>query len=235
MGTLAGWVRIGEIPAYRAQPETNGPLPIVLVVQEIFGVHPHIQEICRRFAALGYLAIAPELYARQGDVAGMTDHNEIREKVVSRVPDAQVMGDLDAAVAWGEAGGAGDVSRLALTGFCWGGRIAWLYAAHSSRLKAAVAWYGRVESAATPLQPRSPLDIAGELRCPVLGLYGGKDAGIPVDSVQRMRAAAAKAEIVIYPEAGHGFFADYRPSYNPDAAADGWKRLLDWFERYGAA
>jgi carboxymethylenebutenolidase len=229
-----GWIQIGDIPAYRAQPEGAGPFPVVLVVQEIFGVTPHMQDICRRFAALGYLAIAPELYARQGDVSAMQDRNEIR-KIVAQVPDAQVMSDLDAAVAGAEASGAGDTSRLFLTGFCWGGRIAWLYAAHSDKLKGAVAWYGRVEHPLSPLQPRSPLDIAGELRCPVLGLYGGQDAGIPLDSVERMRAAAGpRAEIVIYPEAGHGFFADYRPSYHPAAAQDGWERLLNWFRKHGA-
>ena len=206
---------------------------MVLVVQEIFGVHPHIQDVCRRFAAQGYLAIAPELYARQGDVSCMTDHAEIREKVVSKVPDAQVMSDLDAAVAWAETEGAGDPARLAITGFCWGGRIAWLYAAHTHRLKAAAAWYGRVEAPPTALQPRHPLDVAGELKCPVLGLYAAKDAGIPVETVERMRAAAPRAEIVIYP--GHGFFADYRPSYHPAAAADAWRRVLDWFQKHGAA
>ena len=230
-----GWGRIGDLPVYRAQPAAGGPFPVVLVVQEIFGVHPHIQDICRRFAAQGYLAIAPELYARQGDVSAMTDHGEIREKVVSKVPDAQVMSDLDSAVAWAEAGGTGDATRLAITGFCWGGRIAWLYAAHSPRPRAAAAWYGRVESAPTALQPRSPLDVAAELHCPVLGLYCAKDAGIPVESLERMRAAAPRAEIVIYPDAGHGFFADYRPSYHPAAAQDGWRRLLDWFQKHGAS
>jgi carboxymethylenebutenolidase len=163
----------------------------------------------------------------------MQDHNEIRA-IVSQVPDAQVMSDLDAAIDWAKASGAGDISRLGLTGFCWGGRIAWLYAAQSDRLKAAAAWYGRVESPSTPLQPRSPLDVAGELRCPVLGLYGAQDAGIPLAGVERMRAAAPRAEIVIYPEAGHGFFADYRPSYHPAAAQDAWRRLLNWFQKHGA-
>jgi carboxymethylenebutenolidase len=234
MPSESGWIRIGDIPAYRAVPEGAGPFPVVLVVQEIFGVTPHMQDICRRFAAIGYLAIAPELYARQGEVSGMQDHTQIRE-VVARVPDAQVMSDLDAAVAWADAFGMGDVSRLALTGFCWGGRIAWRYAAHNDRLKAAVAWYGRVEPPLNPLQPRSPIDVARDLRCPVLGLYGGQDAGIPLDGVERMRTAAGdRAEIVIYPDAGHGFFADYRPSYQPAAARDGWQRLLNWFAKHGA-
>lgn len=235
MAPECGWVRIGEVPTYRARPSLPGPFPVVLVIQEIFGVHPHIQDICRRFAGLGYLAIAPELYARQGDVSTMTDHAEIREKVVSRVPDAQVMADLDSAAAWA-AGEGGDASRLAITGFCWGGRIAWLYAAHNPRLKAAAAWYGRVDSASTPLQPRSPLDVAGELKCPVLGLYAARDAGIPVESVERMRGAAgSRADIVIYPDAGHGFFADYRPAYHQASALDGWRRLIEWFQKYGAA
>jgi len=205
---------------------------VVLVVQEIFGVHPHIQDICRRLAQLGYLAIAPELYARQGDVSGMTNHDEIRERVVSKVPDTQVLSDLDAAVAWAEASGAGDASRLAVTGFCWGGRTTWIYAAHSDRLKAAVPWYGRLNQDPTPLQPRNPLMVAGRHKCPVLGLYGGKDASIPVEVVERMRAASG-CEIVLYPDAGHGFFADYRPSYNPAAAEDAWKRMLEFFRQHG--
>lgn len=241
-GLVAGEVQIpvsdGKIPAYRAMPEGDGPFPVVLVVQEIFGVHEHIQDVCRRFAKLGYLAVAPELYARQGDVGGLTDFDEIR-KVVSRVPDAQVMSDLDAAVAWAEQSGKGDVERLGITGFCWGGRIVWLYAAHSARLDAGVAWYGRLVGESTELQPRYPLDVVAELKAPVLGLYGGADHAIPLDVVEQMRTALEKAdkpaEIVVYPEAPHGFHADYRPSYRPEAARDGWERLLAWFRRHGAA
>jgi carboxymethylenebutenolidase len=238
-GLEAGEVKIGEIPAYRAMPAKGGKFPVVLVVQEIFGVHEHIKDMCRRFAKLGYLAVAPELYARQGDVSKIQDFREIVSQVVSKVPDVQVMSDLDAAVAWAAATGKGDTSRLGLTGFCWGGRIAWLYAAHNPKLKASAAWYGRLVGDTNPLQPRNPIDLAGELKCPVLGLYGGKDMGIPQASIEQMRAAVAKAgktaEIVVYPEAGHGFNADYRPGYDKAAAEDGFQRLLAWFKKYGAA
>jgi carboxymethylenebutenolidase len=241
-GLEAGEVKIpvagGELPGYRAMPAAGGPFPVVLVVQEIFGVHEYIRDVCRRFAKLGYLAVAPELYARQGDVSKMTDVADIVGKVVSKVPDAQVMGDLDAAVAWAASTGKGDTARLGITGFCWGGRIVWLYAAHSPRLRAGVAWYGRLTGAPTPTQPRHPIDVAGQLRAPVLGLYGGADAGIPVADVERMRAALAAAsspsEIVVYDGAPHGFHADYRPSYREDAARDGWEHLLAWFPKHGA-
>jgi carboxymethylenebutenolidase len=209
------------------------------VVQEIFGVHEHIKDVCRRFAKLGYMSVAPELYARQGDVSKLTDIQEIIAKVVGKVPDAQVMSDLDAATDWVEKSGKGDTRRLGITGFCWGGRIVWLYAAHSSKLKASVAWYGRLAGQASELQPKHPIDIAGSLQAPVLGLYGGKDQGIPLQTVEQMRAAlkaaGSPAEIVVYPDAGHGFNADYRPSYNKEAGEDGWKRLQQWFKKYGAA
>jgi carboxymethylenebutenolidase len=196
-GLTAGEVKIpvkdgdkeGEIPAYRAMPDKGGPFPVVLVVQEIFGVHEHIKDVCRRFAKLGYLAIAPELYARQGDVSKIEDFQKIIKDVVSKVPDAQVMSDLDATVAWAKKSEKGDVSKLAITGFCWGGRIVWLYAAHSAKLKAGVAWYGRLVGAADPLHPKHPTDIAANLKAPVLGLYGGADSGIPLDSIEKMREA----------------------------------------------
>lgn len=244
-GLLAGEVKIpvkgGEMPAYRAMPDKGRKFPTVLVVQEIFGVHEHIKDICRRFAKLGYLAIAPELYARQGDVSKLPI-NEIISKVVSRVPDEQVMSDLDAAVAWA-AKNKGNTGRLGITGFCWGGRIVWLYAAHNPKLKAGVAWYGRLTppppDRVNPLQPKAPLELVGQLKAPVLGLYGGKDTGIPVADVEKMRAAlkaaGSKSEIILYPDAPHGFHADYRPSYNKAAAQDGWKRLQEWFKKYGAA
>lgn len=242
-GLEAGEVSIptadGQIPAYRAMPKSGKSFPVVLVVQEIFGVHEHIKDVCRRFAKLGYMSVAPELYARQGDVSKLTDIQEIIAKVVSKVPDAQVMSDLDAATDWVEKSGKGDTRRLGITGFCWGGRIVWLYAAHSSKLKAGVAWYGRLVGQASELQPKHPIDIAGSLQAPVLGLYGGKDQGIPLQTVEQMRAAlkaaGSPAEIVVYPDAGHGFNADYRPSYNKEAAEDGWKRLQQWFKKYGAA
>jgi carboxymethylenebutenolidase len=240
-GLEAGEVKIpvkdGEIPAYRAMPDKGGPFPVVLVVQEIFGVHEHIKDVCRRFAKLGYLAVAPEMYARQGDVSKLTDIQEIISKVVSKVPDAQVMSDLDAAVAWAKKSGKGDTAKLAITGFCWGGRIVWLYAAHNPNLKAGVAWYGRLIGQADELHPKHPVDLAGDLKAPVLGLYGGKDAGIPVSTVEQMRKAVKDAnktaEIVVYPDAQHGFHADYRPSYNKERAEEGWKRLLEWFKKNG--
>ncbi len=242
-GLEAGEVKIpvgdGQIPAYRAMPTAGGPFPVALVVQEIFGVHEHIKDVCRRFAKLGYLAIAPEMYARQGDVAKIADINEIITKVVSKVPDAQVMADLDATVTWAEKSGKGDVSKVGITGFCWGGRVVWLYAAHSARLKAGVAWYGRLVGQASDLTPKSPLDLASTLKAPVLGLYGGADSGIPNETVEQMQkalqAAKSPSQIILYPDTPHGFHADYRPSYRKDHAQDGWKRLQDWFKKHGAA
>jgi carboxymethylenebutenolidase len=241
-GLTTGEVQIpvadGAIPAYRALPAKGGPFPVILVVQEIFGVHEHIKDICRRFAKAGYLAVAPALYARQGDVSKLTDYNDIRA-IVSKVPDSQVMSDLDATAAWAKAAGGGNVKHLGITGFCWGGRIVWLYAAHNPNLKAGVAWYGRLTGEATELQPTSAISHAAELKAPVLGLYGGLDKGIPVSDVEQMRAALAaahsKSELVVYPEAEHGFNADYRPSYNAAAAKDGWQKALAWFRKYGVA
>jgi carboxymethylenebutenolidase len=236
-GEVAIATRDGEMPAYRAMPEGGRNLPIVLVVQEIFGVHEHIKDIARRFAKAGYLAVAPELYARQGDVSKLANIEEIRP-IVARVPDAQVLSDLDAAAAWA-AGNGGDPGRLGATGFCWGGRIVWLYAAHNPALRAGVAWYGRVEGAGTELQPRNPIDVVPSLRAPVLGLYGGADAGIPNEGVERLRAALRAAgqasEIHTYPDTPHGFYADYRPSFRKEAAEDGWRRALDWFGKHGVA
>jgi carboxymethylenebutenolidase len=240
-GLTAGEVRVpvadGEIPAYRAMPATGTSFPIVLVVQEIFGVHEHIRDVCRRFAKAGYLAVAPELYARQGDVSKMTDYKQIFAEVVSKVPDEQVMSDLDATVAWADKSSNGDPKRVAVTGFCWGGRITWLYAAHKPDLKAGVAWYGRLTGEATPLQPKYPLDVAADLKAPVLGLYGGQDQGIPLEHVEKMQSALAAAKkpskIVVFPEAPHGFLADYRPSYRPEEAAAAWKQCLEWFREHG--
>ena len=242
-GLIAGEVKIpvadGEIPAYRAMPEKGKSFPVVLVVQEIFGVHEHIKDMCRRFAKLGHVAIAPELYSRQGDVSKITNINEIISKVVSKVPDAQVMSDLDATVVWAKKSAKGDANKLAITGFCWGGRIVWLYAAHNPQLKAGVAWYGRLVGSPDELHPTHPVDIATQLKAPVLGLYGGRDTGIPQDTIEKMRAAVkaagGKSEIVVYPNAGHGFNADYRPGYDKDAAQDGFRRLQEWFKKYGAA
>jgi carboxymethylenebutenolidase len=240
-GLVAGEVKVpvdgGDIPAYRAMPATGSGFATVLVVQEIFGVHEHIKDICRRFAKLGYLAVAPELYARQGDVSKMASVQEIIEKVVTKVPDAQVMSDLDACVAWAKSSGKADVSRLGITGFCWGGRIVWLYAAHNPGLKAGVAWYGALVRGFNPDTKKNPIDLAADMQAPVLGLYGAADGGIPNDTVEKMRealkAAGKTAEIVLYPDTPHAFHADYRPSYRKAQAEDGWKRLLEWFGRYG--
>lgn len=240
-GLEAGEVKIpaegGLMPAYRAMPQKGANRPVVLVVHEIFGVHEYIKDVCRRLAKAGYLALAPDLYARQGRVDNLQSFDEIR-KVVSRVPDAQVMADLDAAAAWA-ANNGGSGEKLAVTGFCWGGRIVWLYAAHQPRLRAGVAWYGQlVARQPSELQPKAPIDVVRELKAPVLGLYGEADQGIPVETVERMRQALRDAgkpgEIILYPQAPHGFHADYRPSYRKEAAEDGWKRMLAWFRQHGA-
>ncbi len=245
-GLVAGEVKIptkdGSIPAYRAMPAKGKNFPTVLVVQEIFGVHEHIKDICRRFAKLGHLAIAPEMYARQGDVSAITNIQEVISKVVSKVPDAQVMSDLDAAVAWASKN-KGNVNKLGITGFCWGGRVVWLYAAHNPKLKAGAAWYGRLVGQTSDLTPKNPIDVVGSLHAPVLGLYGGKDTGIPQESIDKMRealkasgtASGKASEIVVYPEAQHGFHADYRPSYDKQSAENGFKRLNEWFKKNGAA
>jgi len=239
-GLEAGEVKIpaegGLMPAYRARPDRGSNLPVVLVVHEIFGVHEYIKDVCRRLAKAGYFAVAPDLYARQGRVDNLESFEEIR-KVVGRVPDAQVLADLDAAAAWAADHG-GSADKLAVTGFCWGGRIVWLYAAHQPKLKAGAAWYGQlVARQPSELQPKAPLDLVRELKAPVLGLYGEADQGIPVETVERMRKAIKEAgkpgEIILYPAAPHGFHADYRPSYRKEAAEDAWKRMLAWFKQHG--
>lgn len=241
-GLDAGEVRIpvsdGELVAYAARPATAaaGGWPTVLVVSEIFGVHEYIQDVCRRLAQLGYLAIAPELFARQGDPRSLSSIPEIQAKITSRTPDAQVFADLDACVAWAGRQG-GDLQRLAVTGFCWGGRITWLYAAHNPKIRAGVAWYGRLVGTVNEFTPQHPTDIAGRLPAPVLGLYGGQDAGIPQETVEQMRQALGQgrsaSQIHVYPDAPHAFHADYRPSFRAEAAADGWQRLLEWLKQHG--
>ena len=239
-GLEAGEVKVpvadGSIPAYRAMPDKGGPFPTVLVVQEVFGVHEHIKDLCRRLAKLGYYAIAPELYARQGNPAEISDTKELIAKIVSKVPDAQVMSDLDAAVVFAKASGKADTTKLAVTGFCWGGRITWLYAAHQPALKAAVAWYG-VDRAHSELTPTNPLDVIPDLKCPVLALYGGADKSIPQELIDKRQAACKEAgktcEAIVYPDAPHGFNADYRPSYRPEAAKEGWAKMLAWFKQNG--
>ncbi|WP_017345675.1 dienelactone hydrolase family protein [Pantoea sp. A4] len=228
-----------NMPAYFAKPkDAAGPLPVVMVVQEIFGVHEHIRDLCRRLALEGYLAVAPELYFREGDPGEYSDIPTLLKELVSKVPDSQVLSDLDHVANWAAKHG-GDIRRLAITGFCWGGRISWLYAAHNPQLKAAVAWYGRLVGDKTLKQQKHPIDVAVDLNAPVLGLYGGQDDGIPLEGVELMRqalhAANAKAEIVVYPDAGHAFNADYRPSYHAESAQDGWQRMLAWFKQYGVA
>ena len=230
-----------KMAAYRAAPAGKTGLPVVLVLSEIFGVHEYIADTTRRFAKAGYLAIAPELFQRQGDAQSYGEMAKLMAEVISKVPDAQVMGDLDATVKWAAANG-GDVRKLAVTGFCWGGRQTWLYAAHNKNVKAGVAWYGRLVGAQNDLTPKNPIDIAAHLAGPVLGLYGGADTGIPLETVEKMKvalasgdAAARASKFVVYPDAPHAFHADYRPSYRKEAADDGWKRALDWFKANGVA
>lgn len=239
-GLAAGEIQVptpdGALPAYRAMPAGGTRLPTVLVVHEIFGVHEYIKDTCRRFAKAGYLAIAAEMYARHGDVSKMTNIHDILDGPVAAASDAEHMADLDACAAWAAKNG-GDPGRLAITGFCRGGRTTWLYAAHNPALKAAVAWYGVIEGAPTAKQPKWPLDVAGELKAPVLGLYGGKDQGISPDDVEAMRdalkRAGGKSQIHLYPDAPHAFHADYRPTYRKEAAEDGWQRMLAWFKDNG--
>ncbi len=228
-----------KMPAYRAMPAGKTGLPVVLALSEVFGVHEHIADITHRFAREGYLAIAPELFVRQGDAQGYGEIAKLIAEVISKVPDAQVAGDLDATVAWAGANG-GDLRRVGVTGFCWGGRQTWLYTAHSKSIKAGVAWYGRIVGAQNELTPKNPIDIAGQLNGPVLGLYGEADTGIPLDGVEKMKAALAAgnanskaSQFVVYKDAPHAFHADYRSSYRKEAAEDGWKRCLAWFKQHG--
>ena len=245
VGLTAGEVviMVGDfkLPAYRAMPAGKSNLPVVLVVSEVFGVHAYIADVARRLARRGYFAIAPELFERQGDAGSYGEVAKLIAEVVNRTPDAQVMADLDACVAWAAAQGA-DTSRLGITGFCWGGRITWLYAAHSPAVKAGVAWYGRLVGEKNALQTAHPVDVAARLHAPVLGLYGGADTGIPIDTVEQMKrrlaagsAAAQASRFVVYPEAPHAFHADYRPSYRQADAEDGWRRCIDWFAAQGVA
>ena len=231
-----------KMPAFRAAPKGKTNLPVVLVISEIFGVHEYIADVTCRFAREGYLAIAPELFVRQGDPSSYGEMARLQVEVISKVPDAQVMNDLDACLVWADAHG-GNSKRLAMTGFCWGGRISWLYAMHQPKLKAAVAWYGRLEGQKSIATPEHPIDLVTNLKAPVLGLYGAADTGIPLESVDRMKSAlsqlaaqgnvAAKdSNFVVYPDAPHAFHADYRPSYQEGAAKDGWKRALVWFKKY---
>ncbi|SJZ80348.1 carboxymethylenebutenolidase [Enhydrobacter aerosaccus] len=245
-GLAAGTVQVKtkdgkEMMAYRAMPASGTGFGTILVVQEIFGVHAHIADICRRFAKVGYYAIAPDLYFRKGDATKVSDIQTLMKDFVSQTPDEQVMNDLDSTAAFAKGEGKADATKLGITGFCWGGRIAWLYDAHNPAIKAAVAWYGPLGYKPSANTPNNPPDVVKQLHGPVLGLYGGADPGIPQEQVEKMRAAlkdsgnpaAAKSQIHVYPDAPHAFNADYRPSYRKEAAEDGWKRCLAWFKANG--
>jgi carboxymethylenebutenolidase len=229
-------VRGGTIPGYYAMPSVGQNFPVCMVVHEIFGVHEYIKDICRRLAKLGHLAIAPDLFTRQGDVSKLGSIDAIRP-VVNQVPDAQVFSDLDATLYWAVKSSKGNAERVAITGFCWGGRMVWLYANHNPKIKAGVAWYGRLTGEANALRTKQPVDIAEQLKVPILGLYGGQDDGIPLDTVEQMRTrlqrGSSPSEIVVYPNAPHAFFADYRPSYRADDAKDAWQRFQAWLKKYG--
>jgi carboxymethylenebutenolidase len=242
-GLVAGEVTIDvngfKMPAYRSAPAGKSDLPVVLVISEIFGVHEYIADVTHRLAQAGYMAIAPELFVRQGDPSAYGEMAKLQSEIIAKVPDAQVMADLDATVAWASRNG-GNAQKLAMTGFCWGGRITWLYAAHQPQLKAGVAWYGRLVGNTTAQTPAHPLALASQLKAPVLGLYGSADTGIPLDTVEKMKAALAQgpgaaksSEFMVYPEAPHAFHADYRPTYRKAAADDGWQRMLNWFKKQG--
>jgi carboxymethylenebutenolidase len=241
-GLAAGTVQVEvngqQLPVYYAQPAGKADLPVILVISEIFGVHEHIADVARRFAKLGYLAIAPDLFVRQGDPGKIANIADLMKDIISKTPDAQVMGDLDACVAWARQHG-GNVDKLGITGFCWGGRITWLYSAHNPNVKAGVAWYGRLAGEPTPNSPKHPVDFAPALTVPVLGLYGGKDTGISQESIEKMKTALAKGSsgstFVVYPDSGHAFHADYRPSYVEKDARDGFARALAWFKDHGVA
>jgi carboxymethylenebutenolidase len=226
------------VPVYRAQPAGKTNLPVVLVISEIFGVHEYIADVARRFAKLGYLALAPELFVRQGDPGSYGTIAELQKEIISKVPDAQVMTDLDAVVAWAKANG-GNTDKLGITGFCWGGRVTWLYSAHNPKVKAGVAWYGRLVGNNNELTPNNPVDIAARLKTPVLGLYGAQDGGIPVTTVVQMQDALAKgkskSEFVLFKNSGHAFHADYRSSYVEADAKEGWQRCIDWFKTHGVS
>jgi carboxymethylenebutenolidase len=238
-GTVTITVNGQAVPVYRAQPAGKTGLPVVLVISEIFGVHEHIADVARRFAKQGYLALAPDLFVRQGDATRQPTQADLMKNIIAKTPDSEVLGDLDATVAWAKANG-GNTDKLGITGFCWGGRITWLYTAHNPNVKAGVAWYGRVVGEKTAINPEHPIDLAAKIKAPVLGLYGAKDTGIPVESLEKMKAALAaagntKCTFVVYPNSGHAFHADYRPSYNEADAKDGYARALAWFKANGVA
>jgi len=239
VGSIEIPVSDGTIPGYYARPNGKGPYPTIVVIHEIWGVHEHIQDICRRLAKVGYFAVAPELSARQGDPRKFTDNSLIMQQIINKIPDAEVVSDLDATVSWARKDKTANVVKLGVTGFCWGGRHVWMYAVHNPKLKAAVAWYGPLGFPVSEIKPKNAIDIVGELKVPVLGLYGGADPNNPEPVIREMeaklKAAKKNCEIVIYPDMPHAFFADYRPSYRPEAAKDGWARMLAWFKAHGVA
>jgi carboxymethylenebutenolidase len=242
-GLEAGEVKVpvtdGQIPAYRAMPATGGPFATIVVIQEIFGVHEHIKDLCRRLAKAGYFAVAPALYARQGDPSQYKEIPDIIKNVVSKVPDAEVAADIDATVDWAKASGKADTARLGVTGFCWGGRQTWLYSIHNPAVKASVAWYGPLAGTTDELHPKRVLDLVADIKVPVLGLYGAADQGIAVADVEKMQTELKQlnkpCEIVLYADTPHGFNADYRPTYRPEQAKDGWTRMQAWFKKNGVA
>jgi carboxymethylenebutenolidase len=241
-GLVAGEAQVpvgdGKLPAYFARPEGAGPFPTVLVIEEIFGVHDYIKDVCRRLAKLGYLAVAPELYARIGDPSKYDDPQEIFQNIILKAPDATMLADLDSTAAWAAANG-GDPKRLGVTGFCRGGRDTWLYAEHNPRLLAAVAWYGPVKGPVSEIQPHTPMEEASALKCPLLGLYGENDPSIRPEDVHAAAQVAQDnghtVQVIVFPGAGHGFHADYRATYNAAAAQAGWQDMLAWFKKYGVA
>ena len=240
-GLVAGEVKVPaggvDVPAYRAMPEGAGPFPTLVVVHEIFGVHEHIKDVCRRFAKLGYYAIAPDLFARAGDASKATDIPKLMATIVGKTPDAEVLSDLDATFAFAKASGSANLDRAAIVGFCWGGRQVWLYAARNPSLKAAVAWYGPLGFPVSPSTPKNPPDVVDALKVPTLGLYGGMDKAIPIDQIDAMQAKLAEAggasKIIVYPDAGHAFYADYRPSYVKADAEASWKEATAWLKSHG--
>ena len=230
-----------QIPAYLARPAADGAYPVVIVVSEVFGIHEYIRDVCRRLAQLGYVALAPDFFARAGDPSGLTDFAEIR-KIVATATDDQVMGDVSAAMAFLSAQPYARTEAAAITGFCWGGNITWQASQKLNLFKAGVAWYGRLARPAdAPADGRQwPVELAGQISAPVLGLYAGQDQGIPLEHVEQMRAALAAAgktdsQIIVYPESQHGFHADYRSAYDAAAAKDGWARMLAHFAAHGVA
>ncbi|MGJ0394201.1 MAG: dienelactone hydrolase family protein [Methylocystis sp.] len=236
MGLEAGLATLpGGAPAYYAKIEGGENLPVLLIAEEVFGLHEHIRDVARRFAKLGFFAVAPDYLVRYGDPMAARDMDAIRA-IVAKVPDSETMGVFDEALAFAVSRGA-DAARAAVTGFCWGGRIAWLYAAHNPRLAACVPWYGRLDGPRTVEQPRWPIDIVGEIRVPTLGLYGGDDPSIPRDLIARMKEKLAQvgapADIIVYDDAPHGFFADYRPSYRAQEARDALGRMIAFFRAQG--